>query len=41
VGIENPRRAVPCRDSPGGALVGASTDLAHRPDGSEPATVPA
>jgi EmrB/QacA subfamily drug resistance transporter len=41
VGIENPRRAVPCRDSPGGALVGASTDLAHRPDGPEPATVPA
>jgi EmrB/QacA subfamily drug resistance transporter len=29
VGIENPRRAVPCEECPGGAVVGASEDLAH------------
>jgi hypothetical protein len=29
VGIENPRREVPCQDCPGGALVGASEDHAH------------
>jgi hypothetical protein len=28
-GIENRRRAVPCRECPGGALVGASEDHAH------------
>jgi EmrB/QacA subfamily drug resistance transporter len=27
VGIQNPRRSVPCGDCPGGALVGASEDL--------------
>jgi hypothetical protein len=31
VGIQNPRRSVPCADCPGGALVGASEDLAHPP----------
>jgi MFS family permease len=30
VGIENPRRRVPCVDCPGGALAGASKDLASR-----------
>ena len=30
VGIENPRRSVPCAVCPGGALVGASEDLAQR-----------
>ncbi len=29
VGIQNPRRRVPCADCPGGALAGASTDLAE------------
>src|SRR5206468_2267332 len=29
VGIENPRRDVPCEECPGGAAVGASRDLAH------------
>src|SRR4051812_27228995 len=29
VGIQNPRRDVPCEDCPGGAAVGASRDLAH------------
>jgi EmrB/QacA subfamily drug resistance transporter len=29
VGIENPRREVPCEECPGGALVGASEDHAH------------
>jgi EmrB/QacA subfamily drug resistance transporter len=39
VGIENPRREVSCAECPGGALVGASEDLAHgRP---EPATAAA
>ena len=32
VGIANPRRSVPCRDCPGGALVGASEDLARLPE---------
>jgi EmrB/QacA subfamily drug resistance transporter len=41
VGIQNPRRSVPCKDCPGGALVGASADLAHVPDPTEHATVPA
>ena len=31
VGIENPRRRVACADCPGGALAGASSDLALRP----------
>jgi len=35
VGIENPRRRVPCKDCPGGALVGASPDAAR--DSSEQA----
>jgi EmrB/QacA subfamily drug resistance transporter len=29
IGIENPRRKVPCADCPGGALAGASVDLAN------------
>ena len=32
VGIENPRRSVPCEDCPGGALVGASEDLGRLPE---------
>jgi EmrB/QacA subfamily drug resistance transporter len=39
VGIRNPRRSVPCQDCPGGALVGASEDLARPPE--RPAPVPA
>ena len=36
-GIRNPRRAVPCEDCPGGALVGASRDLARvSPSGAPP-----
>jgi hypothetical protein len=31
VGIQNPRRSVPCADCPGGALVGASEDLGRQP----------
>ncbi|MFL5843473.1 MAG: MFS transporter, partial [Solirubrobacteraceae bacterium] len=31
VGIENPRRSVPCADCPGGALVGASEDVGKLP----------
>jgi MFS family permease len=31
VGIQNPRRSVPCRDCPGGALVGASEDVGRLP----------
>jgi hypothetical protein len=31
VGIENPRRRVPCADCPGGALAGASSDAARGP----------
>ena len=37
VGIVNPRRSVPCRDCPGGALVGASEDLARLPELELPA----
>ena len=29
LGIQNPRRDVPCADCPGGAVAGASRDLAH------------
>ena len=32
VGIQNPRRSVPCADCPGGALVGASEDLGRLPE---------
>jgi EmrB/QacA subfamily drug resistance transporter len=38
VGIENPRRKVPCADCPGGALQGGSVDAARS---SQPATVTA
>jgi MFS family permease len=31
VGIQNPRRSVPCEDCPGGALFGASEDLGRLP----------
>jgi hypothetical protein len=31
IGIENPRRKVACAECPGGAFVGASTDVAPRP----------
>jgi EmrB/QacA subfamily drug resistance transporter len=37
VGIQNPRRSVPCADCPGGALVGASEDLARLPEAELPA----
>jgi predicted MFS family arabinose efflux permease len=37
IGIENPRRKVECADCPGGALAGASVDVAR----SEPARLPA
>jgi EmrB/QacA subfamily drug resistance transporter len=39
VGIENPRRTVRCAECPGGALAGASADVA--PAASKPAAVPA
>jgi hypothetical protein len=32
VGIQNPRRSVPCADCAGGALVGASQDLGRLPE---------
>lgn len=38
VGIENPRRKVPCTDCPGGALQGASTDLGRPAVQRAPAT---
>jgi MFS family permease len=42
VGIENPRRSVPCEDCAGGALVGASEDLGRLPPELElPAPAPA
>jgi EmrB/QacA subfamily drug resistance transporter len=37
VGIENPRRSVPCEDCPGGALVGASEELGRLPEFELPA----
>ena len=37
VGIQNPRRSVPCADCPGGALVGASEDLGRLPEFELPA----
>jgi hypothetical protein len=40
LGIQNPRRSVPCEDCPGGALVGASEDLAHLPEARLPAAAP-
>jgi hypothetical protein len=39
IGIENPRRRVPCADCPGGALVGASPDAVR--DAPRPVAVPA
>ncbi|MGZ4173322.1 MAG: MFS transporter [Solirubrobacteraceae bacterium] len=41
VGIQNPRRKVASEDCPGGALVGASADLAHAPESGESVIVPA
>jgi hypothetical protein len=42
VGIENPRRSVPCAECPGGALAGASADAARSaPRPPEPAAEPA
>jgi MFS family permease len=43
VGIENPRRRVPCVDCPGGALAGASSDVGVSPPAPppEPARAPA
>jgi hypothetical protein len=38
VGIENPRRTVRCAECPGGALAGASADVA--PAASTPTAVP-
>lgn len=40
-GIQNPRRLVASRDCPGGALVGASADLAHGDETPAPVGVPA
>jgi EmrB/QacA subfamily drug resistance transporter len=36
IGIENPRRTVPCADCPGGALQGATVDVARRAPDREP-----
>jgi EmrB/QacA subfamily drug resistance transporter len=43
VGIQNPRRSVPCRDCPGGALVGASQEVGRLPEVElpQPAGAPA
>jgi EmrB/QacA subfamily drug resistance transporter len=41
VGIENPRRSVPCADCAGGALVGASEDLGRLPELELPTAAPA
>jgi hypothetical protein len=41
VGIENPRREVSCAECPGGALVGASREVARAEDGALPAPAPA
>jgi EmrB/QacA subfamily drug resistance transporter len=41
VGIENPRRSVPCEECPGGALVGASEELGRLPELERPAPAPA
>jgi hypothetical protein len=41
VGIENPRRQVACEDCPGGALVGASEDVARLPELELPRREPA
>ncbi len=41
VGIENPRRKVPSRQCPGGALVGASEDVGRVPEVHLPPPVPA
>jgi EmrB/QacA subfamily drug resistance transporter len=41
VGIQNPRRSVPCADCAGGALVGASEDLGRLPELDLPAAAPA
>ncbi len=41
VGIQNPRRSVPSRDCPGGALVGASGDLAQETETRAPVEAPA
>jgi hypothetical protein len=38
IGIENPRRKVPCADCPGGALVGSNIDVVRVPK-PEPAGV--
>jgi EmrB/QacA subfamily drug resistance transporter len=40
VGIENPRRSVPCADCPGGAIVGASEDLGKLPEVELPRAEP-
>jgi EmrB/QacA subfamily drug resistance transporter len=40
VGIENPRRRVPCADCPGGALAGASSALARDDDSADSLSVP-
>jgi EmrB/QacA subfamily drug resistance transporter len=41
VGIQNPRRSVPSADCGGGAIVGASEDLARLPELELPAAAPA
>ena len=41
LGIQNPRRSVPCEDCPGGALVGASRDVGRLPELELPGPEPA
>jgi hypothetical protein len=41
VGIENPRRRVPCVECPGGAFAGASADVANATRRAQPEATPA
>ena len=41
VGIENPRRKVPCTDCPGGALAAGNADTVRAPQTREPEPVAA
>jgi predicted MFS family arabinose efflux permease len=41
IGIENPRRKVPCIDCPGGALAGVSADAGRAPQVATPELAPA
>ena len=40
IGIENPKRTVRCADCPGGALAGASADVAHADVPARPLRTP-